>query len=169
MSSTAPLISRLRADIAKARRLTKEVEALALRAFDRNFELQGFFQRGQWPQSGRVKKLGGSTLVHTGRLRNDITARSTIGRVEVYLLGAAPYGHAHNSGFSGSVTQQVDAHRVRAHKRRNKWGKMEKVKAHTRSAHSRTATLNLPKRQFIGSHPVLMRAIDMRIRKLMQL
>ena len=38
--STQSLIARLEADIRKARRITKEVESLALRAFDRNFELQ---------------------------------------------------------------------------------------------------------------------------------
>lgn len=141
--------------------LTRDIEKLALSEFDRNFDRQAFFNK-PWKKSGRVKRNGGSTLVLTGRMRNDLDSRVvTSGHIEIFTHGAAPYAHAHNNGYKGMVN--VPTSKVRAHRKKNKWGRTVKVKEHTRQAHTRQLTL--PKRQFVGEHPQLNKRIELEIRQ----
>ncbi len=141
--------------------LTDDIEKLALEEFDKNFDREGFFDR-KWEPSARAEDDPDAlTLTDTATMRNDITGRvEGPGEILIYNFGAAPYIHMHNNGFKGRVN--VPAHRVRAHKRKNKWGRTEKVKAHTRKAHTKTITM--PQRQIIGQHPEL----DGKIEKLIE-
>ncbi len=110
--------------------------------FDRNFEHKGFFGSKWTPRKNTKAK--GSLLHVTGKMRRSI--RPSIRGHGVHYSSPLPYTELHNTG--GKFTQSV-----RAHNRTNKrTGKTYKVKSHTR-------TMTMPKRQFIGDHPEVQKAI----------
>jgi phage gpG-like protein len=109
--------------------------------FDRNFEKKGFFGDLWKP---RKKPGKGTLLVVTSKMRRSI--RAEIVGTRLIYTSALPYTALHNEG--GKFMQNV-----RAHARRNRRaGKTHAVRAHTR-------LVNMVRRQFIGDHPEVQRAI----------
>lgn len=110
--------------------------------FDRNFERKGFFGE-QW-KPRKDTKAKGSLLHVTGKMRRSL--RGTVQGNGVHFTSPLPYTSLHNEG--GTFMQ-----RVRAHTRRNRHtGKTHRVRSHSR-------TRTMPKRQFIGDHPEVQKAI----------
>lgn len=110
--------------------------------FDRNFERKGFFGSKWKPRKDRKAK--GSLLHVTGKMRRSI--RAAVRGRGVHFSSPLPYTELHNKG--GTFTQ-----RVRTHSRTNKQtGKTYTVRSHSR-------TMIMPKRQFIGDHPEVQRAV----------
>lgn len=127
-----------------------------------------------WQQRRRNKgrNAGRAILVQSGRLRRSIRITRIQG-LTTYIGSDVPYARAHNEGFKGVV-------RVPAHTR-NKYTK-EKVGSgkYSKSGKERMKTvkkvsgssnvmeywrrMNLPRRQFMGSSPVLAQQLS---RKLM--
>lgn len=91
---------------------------------------------------GKKDEVGRALLVKTGRGKRSIR----VGRVlqnKVYITAggsAAPYMRAHNFGFRGKVTQNVQPFT-----RKMSNGKTQEV-----SGFTRTINQNIPKRMFIG-------------------
>lgn len=122
--------------------ILSDVKVELTEMFDRNFERKGFFESRWKPRKN--KKAKGSLLHVTGKMRRSI--RAAIRGTAVHFSSPLPYTALHNEG--GKFTQNV-----RTHNRTNKrTGKTYTVKAHSR-------TMTMPKRQFIGDHPDVQRAI----------
>lgn len=95
-----------------------------------------------WAKASR-KRQGRAVLVDTGRLKRSI--RTISADANRAVIGTdAPYAQAHNNGFRGRVSQQV-----RGFTRKGKRG-TQQVRAH-----SRTRSVNLPRRRFIGASDIL--------------
>jgi phage gpG-like protein len=119
------------------------------------------FQQGNWigsstetwkprkPIKQSKTRAGRGILTDSGRLRRSI--RKVQANSQKVTLGTdVPYAQVHNSGGRYTASQNVGAHMRKAHKRN---GKM--VKAHQVNSFSRTLTVNMPRRQFIGESPFL--------------
>lgn len=110
--------------------------------FDRNFERKSFFDSKWKPRKDTRAK--GSLLHVTGKMRRSI--RAMIRGHGVRYTSPLPYTELHNKG--GKISQHV-----RTHTRKNRrTGKAYKVRAHTRS-------MIMPRRQFIGDHGEVQKAI----------
>lgn len=111
--------------------------------FDRNFTRKSFFGAPWAPRKNTKAK--GSLLLVTGKMRRSIRP-SVVGN-GVQFSSALPYTELHNEG--GTVKETV-----RSYSRTDKkTGKSHAVSAHTR-------TMVMPKRQFIGDHPDVQKAIS---------
>lgn len=114
--------------------------------FDRNFERQGFFgQRWKPTKVSKVNARGaGSILIVTGNMRGSI--RSMVRGMAVVFSSNLPYTALHNEGGNFSVN-------VRTHSRTvKKSGKSYEVRQHSRK-------VNMPRRQFIGDHQEVQKAL----------
>lgn len=110
--------------------------------FERNFREQGFFG-AKWRPKKVLSKGGSPTiLIVTGAMRRGI--RSQVRGRSVIFTSDKPYTALHNEG--GVFRQNVPAHY------RGRGGRKHLVRAHTRMMH-------MPKRQFIGDHEKVQRAI----------
>lgn len=155
---------------------------VALRFVNGNFRAQGFqgqsFERWQ-----RSKKKSGSTLVDKGHLRAATFYTTQPGQTT--LKNSMPYAKTHNEGFKGTIT--VAAHSRNRYTRSKvgtgkftKSGKERKQTVTSKSGSSMVKAhrrkMNLPKRQFMPTHPndspILNKAIERQvmrdINKLMQ-
>lgn len=117
-----------------------------------NHSLDAFQQEGwdgeAWPKRknptkwGKADETDRALLVKTGKLKRSVRI-SEIGEGSVTIqAGGAdvPYARAHNFGYKGTVTQNVNEH----NRRTKKFG-TARVRAHTR-----TISQNIPQRRFIG-------------------
>ncbi|MDR2131004.1 MAG: phage virion morphogenesis protein [Odoribacteraceae bacterium] len=115
--------------------------------FDRHFERKGFFGAPWKPRverKTRGRKPKGSLLLVTGAMRRSI--RAAVRGNALRYTSSLPYATVHNEG--GRLAQ-----RVRAHARTNRrTGKTSPVRAHDR-------VIDMPRRQFIGDHPEVQRAV----------
>jgi len=119
----------------------------ALFALD-NFRNQSWAGEA-WPKRknptrwGKVRRPGRSLLVDTGALRRSVRI-TRLDADAVWIGSSLPYAKAHHEGFAGDVVQSVKGHT------RNGISKVSAVRAHTRTVRQR-----IPKRQFMGAHPML--------------
>lgn len=124
--------------------LGEEVVNFAHDNFDRqSFNGVSWEKRKNPTKWGKVDDEGRSLLIKTGKLRRSIRVSQILqDRVRITAGGAdVPYAKAHNEGFSGNVTQNVNPFI-----RRGKKGENIGV-----SGFTRTIKQNIPKRQFISS------------------
>lgn len=110
--------------------------------FDKNFVEKGFF--GQRWKPRKVKGGKGTLLVVTANMRRSV--RAAIKGKGVVFTSAMPYTALHNEG--GKFKQSVKAYTAT----KKKTGTTYAVKAHTRN-------VNMPRRQFVGDHAKVQRAI----------
>ncbi len=113
---------------------------------------------------GKVKRNSGrALLVDTRRLQRSIRLE-TATQEHIIIATNEPYAKAHNEGFRGTVQQNVKQHtRKRTRPARTKTGKKSKrevVGSSTVKAHKRTIRQNIPRRQFMGESPYLLKAIE---------
>lgn len=161
--NTGNLRDQLRRLQAVGKRLPRFVGALAVAHFKEGFKNQGFTDDSleKWtprkkPDTGRAGRR--AILVKTGALRRSIRIVS-MSSARVIVGSNLPYAQIHNEGGRINATQQVAAHRRRAHIRRVD-GKRQRVSEHTVSAHSRKVNTLIPQRRFIGRSRVLNQKIE---------
>jgi len=138
--------------------LPKDVAVLAADEFDTNFERQGFFGDG-WAESKRVERyrIGerkqGSTLLQTGNLRRSI--RYSVQGGTIRFSSDVPYASIHNEG--GEINHPGGTAFVK------KNGKAIWVSNRTAAGknyhRTRPHKIVMPRRQFVGNHPDLEKAI----------
>lgn len=102
----------------------------------------------------KTKKLKGSTLVKSGRLKRSIR-KVYVGANYVIIGTDVPYARIHNDGGTIEGTEQVRPHQRRAHKRKayTRSGKRIKagtIRAHTVKSHKRKFKRTFIQRKFIG-------------------
>lgn len=114
---------------------------------------------------GRDKKGGRAILVDTATLKRDIQ-KLTVSQ-DYAIVGtskiSSPRAKAHNEGFKGTVTQNVEAHERRRFKRRTtKKGNIKKTQTGVVEvkAFTRRIKQNIPQRKFMGNSPFLDRRIQ---------
>ena len=141
------------------------VGGLAVQFFKDRFNRQGWRDQSfePWARRKRVDSVRKRRAIgtKTGRLKRSIRVHSKT-RNSVFIGTDVPYAQRFNEGFSGTVNQNVRAHRVREHLRRVR-GQNQAVSEHTRSAHSRTQEVDQEARTFIGESDFLNRRIEMNI------
>lgn len=128
---------------------------MALNFFDDSWERQGFADRRvtKWAARKRVdaneaKRGSRRILVKTGRLRRG--QRMKVSGPVVTIYNEVPYAQIHNEGGTISGTANV-----RAHTRKGR-----PVKAHTRSF-----SITIPKRQFMGDSWLLRERITKHVER----
>lgn len=107
----------------------------------------------------KTKKLKGSTLLKSGRLKRSIR-KIHVGADYVIIGTDVPYARIHNDGGTIEGTEQVRSHQRRAHKRKahtrsNKRIKAGIVRAHTVKSYKRTFKRTYIQRRFIGQSQYL--------------
>lgn len=141
----------------------------AVSFFKESFRRQGWVYNGslqKWEQRkpGSKRNKGRALLVDTGRLRRSIRIVQK-GEGYVKIGTDVPYAQAHNEGATITGTASIPGFR-------RKGGKVKKhkrgdtiIKAHTRtagkvSAHTRNMNTTIPKRQFMGESPDVMKSVE---------
>lgn len=153
-------------------KLPRVIGAKSVTFFKENFRRRGFPMNGRlerWEQRKQPDyRKGGALLIKTGKLRRSIRVmRADMGAV---IVGSDdPKAAGHNNGVDIEKQVTVPAHTRRSHKRkgysRTIGGRRQRVRAHAVAAgkvgaHSRKMKLKLPRRQFIGHSPDLMKSIE---------
>jgi len=121
-----------------------------LQWFDDSFQKQGFTDTAfvPWPKRKNDKDPGRAILIDTTFLRKSLHVLSENDK-QIMFGTNVPYAGLHNNGERMRAVQNVRAHA------RNRNGKREQVKAHTRRVDTQ-----YPKRQFIGESQQMMKGLD---------
>lgn len=125
--------------------------AKAVAFFKDSFKRQGWVYNAslkRWEPRKQNQGKQRAILIKTGRLRRSIRIMATTATA-VKVGSDVPYAEAHNEGaeISAAVT-------VRSHRRRTRKGTTT-VNSHRRRVHHK-----IPRRQFIGHSPDLMKSIE---------
>ena len=112
--------------------------------FKRNFERKAFFDQ-KWKPSPHG-------LIESGDLRDSITAETHSDRVVIY--SDADYAEIHNEGGRIQVTARMKAWAWHRYKETHKsiYEAIGKMRV--------GSYIEIPKRQFIGDHPVVDKAVE---------
>lgn len=140
--------------------LPRQIGALVVQEVNKNFTVrQGFFQKGGWiDRKNKKGNRGKHILVQSGDLRRATKYQAFGSRV--VITNHTKYAQIHNEG--GLIKNKVS---VREHTRkRKKKGKKKKEKVNV-IEHPRQMNTTIPKRQFIGEHPLLTKKIKYMIKK----
>lgn len=142
--------------------------------FDQNFERKAFFD-DPWP-GVRMPNKRGSLMLRTGRLRRSLRAR--VAGSAVVFTSSTPYAQLHNAGGKVKVTAKMKRFFwAMYYKNTNAIRYDVKTKSAVYNARTRRLTdeaawwkalalkpvgetLTFPKRQFIGNHPQVKKAIE---------
>lgn len=138
--------------------------------FDRNFERKAFFDQ---PWEKRKREGKGTILMGSGRLRRSLRSR-LIGS-SVIFSSDAPYASIHNQGGKIKVTAKMrryfwamyykSANKVTYNIESREIANKKGVQLNSEAQYWRNMALTkkekftIPKRQFIGQHPVTNKAI----------
>lgn len=121
-----------------------------LQWFDNSFQNQGFtdvsFQA--WPNRKNDRRPGGAILIDTTFLRKSLSVLEE-NQTQITFGTHVPYAGVHNYGLRVRALQNVRAFT------RNRNGKREQVKAHTRKIDTK-----FPERKFIGESKLMMEGVD---------
>lgn len=136
-------------------RLPNKVAIEAVRFSKERFEQQNWIGDNTEPWKRRKPVSESATrsrrgiLTDSGRLRRSI--RKVRADSDTVVVGTdVPYAEIHNTGGTYNVSQSVKAHERKAFQRNGR-----PVRAHMVSAHRRSMTIHMPRRQFIGNSPYL--------------
>jgi phage gpG-like protein len=174
-TSAADFFKKFKEDIPKmqAEILEKIIRVEAEREFAQNFRTQSWEtttgNRDPWQkrknETERPDKENGQRhlLVKSGRLKKAATSGKVIGNKVVFDVNL-PYAKIHNEGGTETFTQSVKAH-TRATTHYYEKAKYRTGATHTVSAHSRSVTRTMPKRQFMGDSQALDDKIKAKIDK----
>jgi phage gpG-like protein len=139
--------------------LLKDIQVELSDEFDRNFERKAFFNTGWKPA---IKNPIGSLLMRTGALRGSL--RSVIvGNSAIKWESSLPYADIHNSGGTITVTSKMKGFFwYRFHMAtggNNKNTNAEALFWKAMALKPVGSAIIIPKRQFIGDHPVVHQSI----------
>lgn len=155
------------------RRILRDILIEVGDEFDRNFERQAFFTSA-WQRRKSPGRTGGSTLIDTGALRRSLRRQTTTDGVT--FSSSLPYAAIHNEGGEIRVTARMKRYFWWRHMtatgalRRKKDGTLRRDKRNVRLTGEAEfwkcmalmkvgSTITIPKRPFIGHHPMLERAV----------
>lgn len=115
--------------------------------FDRNFERQAFFNE-KWQRHATPLRQGAHILVRTGALRASLSHRITASQQQAIagsltFQSTLPYAAIHNQGGLITVTRKMQ---------RFFWRNMALKKVGSK--------IKIPKRQFIGTHPQVIKLCE---------
>ena len=148
--------------------LPGNIAVLAADMFDQNFEQQGFFGDA-WKPSKRIKTQyrrelkRGSTLTQTGALRRSI--RYQVNGMQIVFSSIVPYAKVHNEGLTidhpggTAYFKKKDGTTIWVSNRVANRMKSKNIDLPRTKAHE----IPMPKRQFIGDHPILRAEIEKHI------
>lgn len=141
-------------------RLPKMAGVVAVNFSKERFRSQNWLDNSTEPWQSRKRQIKGKrgVLIRSGRLKRSIRLVRTTPN-SVTIGSDVPYAQVHNEGGRVNATQNVSAHKRKAHSRRRK-GRRESVKAHQVRTHSRKVNFIMPQRQFLGTSTVLDRQIE---------
>lgn len=155
--------------------ILRDIAVAIASEFDLNFQRQAFFDRPWPPHATSVLRPGGHILVSTGQLRasilTDVRANDQGGSVT--FRSDLPYAAIHNQGGTVTVTPKM---------RRYFWARHYEAQGKQKKRSSSSLTpeaefwrnmalkpvgslINIPQRQFIGSHPAVTRRCEDIIRR----
>lgn len=126
------------------KKIIEQVATDLTEEFDDNFDREGFFEQNSWKKSKSPKTL--NRRGNSG-LRGSINKQ--ISNNQIRWTSSKPYASIHNEGGKMNVTQNVNAFT------RKVKGKNQNVRAF-----SRKMNFTMPKRQFIGDHPMVRKSIE---------
>jgi phage gpG-like protein len=139
----------------------QKVAILAADLFDQNFEKQSFFGI-PWKPSKYVetRRSGGKLLIGTGRLRRSI--KYQLSGNKIIFKSDAPYAEIHNEGGTikhpgGTAYFKKKGETIWVSNRKAAGKNYPRTKPHN---------IEIPQRQFIGSHPQLTKEIEVELDKL---
>lgn len=155
------------------KRILKDIQVEMGDEFDRNFERQAFFSEA-WARHKSPTRPGGSILIDTGNLRKSIGSRTTENSIVFYTT--LPYAAIHNDGGEIKVTKKMK--RYFWHKYYEATGSFGRRKDGAPRKDKRTvqltteaefwkfmalkkegSTINIPRRQFLGTSPEVEQAV----------
>lgn len=153
------------------RKITKEVRLELHDEFDKNFTRKAFFDTKWKPRSREGR---GSLLVTTGRLRRGLRSASSADTIR--FSHDAPYAKIHNEGGKIKVTPKMRkffwamyyknmqgvAFNIKTRETANKSSRSKNDKATywRNMALNKKGEINIPKRQYIGSHPRVDKSVE---------
>lgn len=128
----------------------KFAKVYCLQWFDDSFQNQGFTDAGfkAWDKRKNDQSPGRAILIDTTFLRKSLAVLNE-NENSITFGTHVPYAGIHNNGERMRVVQNVRAHT------RNRNGKREQVKAHTRKMDTK-----YPERKFIGPSVKMMQGAD---------
>lgn len=135
--------------------LLKDIKIELDDEFDRNFERKAFFNTS-WKSA--VRNTIGSLLVRSGALRSSIQSK-IVGTSSIRWTSSLPYADIHNRGGTIIVTPKMKGffwYRFRlATGGNNKNMNPEALFWKAMALKPVGSTITIPKRQFIGDHPIV--------------
>ncbi len=160
------------------RRILNDVRIEAASEFDRNFETQSFFGAAWQRQKG--PRAGQHILVKSGALRRSITSRTVNNSITFFT--DKPYAAIHNEGGEIKVTARMKRffwamyYKANGGLGRRKDGTLRRDQKNARLSSEAEfwkhlalmkvgATVKIPRRRFLGTHPELEREITAVIEK----
>lgn len=139
--------------------LVKDIRVELNDEFDRNFERKAFFNTAWKPAKHNTI---GSLMMRTGALRKSVRS-SIIGNSAIKWESSLPHADIHNRGGNITVTPKMKGffwYRYRmATGGNNKNMNPEAVFWKAMALKRVGSTITIPKRQFIGEHPVVHQCI----------
>ena len=140
--------------------LLKDIQKELNEEFDRNFERKAFFTTAWKPA---IRNKTGSLMMRSGALRKSMTA-SIISGNEIKWTSSYPYADIHNTGGTITVTQKMKGffwYQFRlATGGDNKKITPDAIFWKSLGLKKVGSTIIIPKRQFIGTHPVVESCIN---------
>lgn len=161
------------------RKILKDISVEASSEFDKNFETQSFFGEA-WQRQKSPTRAGKHILVDTGGLRRSISARSD--EDSITFQTSLPYAAIHNEGGEIKVTARMKRffwamyYQANGGLGRRKDGTLRKDKRNARLSTEAEfwkhmalmkvgATVKIPRRRFLGTHPDLEKEVTAIIEK----
>lgn len=146
--------------------ILKDIRIELTDEFDKNFQRQAFFSQA-WARRKSPLRPGGSTLIDTGHLRQSIGSRNTADTITFF--STLPYAAIHNEGGEIKITRKMRRffwhkfYEARGTFGRKKNGEKRKDKRTEQltdvaqfwkaMALTKSKTIRIPKRQFLGASP----------------
>ena len=132
--------------------------------FDQNFERKEFFTDSWKPT--KVQQRKGSLMLRTGALRRSIgkPTLNSLGK-SIKWSSSLPYADIHNSGGEITVTQKMKKYfwyryMQMVGKSKSKIVSAEALYTRNLACIKIGSKIKIPKRQFIGDHPVVKNCVD---------
>ncbi|WP_165026791.1 phage virion morphogenesis protein [Dysgonomonas sp. ZJ279] len=123
--------------------------------FDENFERKGFFSQ-KWKPTKRPNPRG-SLMERTNYLRKSISSVTDNRAYQVVFKSSAPYASVHNEG--GTINMPARKQVLHFNKK-GRFNKNDERASYAQKANVGAYTIDMPKRQFIGTAPETDKIID---------
>lgn len=148
--------------------IIRDVKVELSEEFDRNFERKGFFDK-PWPETKSLKSKG-SLMMRSGALRRG--NQSQVKGETIEFTNSTPYAKIHNEGGTITVTaKMIGFFWAMYYKSGGAAGKASGKRKALLSIEAQYwkslalqkvgKKINIPKRQWIGDHPMVRNAIEM--------